>query len=242
MDKPIFITHIPKTAGTSFKEGIIETNFREDDIYRFQGLKKLIFDKNRNKKIFMGHFPYGINKILFLEGTYYTFLRDPIERSISHYYWVLDTKTEHYEHPAWKLHINTPLKNIFNVTRKSRHKTNFFTLTDNLQTRYLAGLGQNFLGKSSAYMLDKAKQHLEKKYPVFGIQEKFSESIKLFQTYYNVRNFEKKIEKKTTKKILFDQLDKETQATLLENHQLDQKLYEFAIERFELLLTQNKSS
>jgi hypothetical protein len=230
--KPIIFTHIPKTAGSSFKQGVLFTNFKEEEIYLFQGLKKLIFSNKRNYKIFIGHFPYGVHRFIPAEVQYFTFLRQPIERAISHYYWVKQSKYPTYVHPEWELHEKILLKDFFAKRNLDRFNTHYFRLIDNLQTRYIAGLGNGFYGNNSKKMLDKAKSNLEKKYKIFGLQERYEDSIQLFMKHFHLINYEHKLEKNTFKKPSIKELDSETYEVLMENHKLDQELYLFGKEIF----------
>jgi len=81
--------HIPKTAGTTFNT-IIEpllAGLSSCPEYFLTGLVQSDLDDLRKFQFFRGHFPYALfSEIIFPEGFIgLTFLRDPVERTISNY-------------------------------------------------------------------------------------------------------------------------------------------------------------
>jgi hypothetical protein len=92
--------HIPKTAGTTFRSIFIDNvgvkNFAKVDIYSSGNIKvnDKLFDKNRlPKKItaIHGHCSYSYLEQYFelhKEVKFMTWLRDPVERVISNYYFL----------------------------------------------------------------------------------------------------------------------------------------------------------
>ncbi|WMJ73262.1 sulfotransferase family 2 domain-containing protein [Cytophagaceae bacterium ABcell3] len=226
--KNIFIfTHIPKTAGTSFINSILYNNFDKINLYKYQGFKNLLLKDKKKIDVFMGHFPYGGHHFFPGSPKYFTFLREPIQRAISHYYWVKQTKSNNYEHPEWKFYDSTPLVDLFSKTKKSSFY--FFPLKDNLQTRYLAGLRHGFWLTNKDQMLDVAKKNLEK-YQLLGIQEYYQDSINLFETYFGWSFAPTQREKSTSSKPV--SFDKSVVQVLEENHSLDQEIYKMGVEIF----------
>lgn len=120
MDKPeqIIFVHIPKTAGSSLKTSISQI-FESHDIF-FDYSKPLsksrllreaecigasIFSRNPHRVIY-GHFLAGKYADLGWQFrrrencTYITFLRDPLQRAVSHYhFW---RRVEDSEHRVWR--------------------------------------------------------------------------------------------------------------------------------------------
>lgn len=220
MNRKIVFTHIPKTAGTSFKEDVIKKNYPQ--VFNLRGrisLLKVILEK---PSFVTGHVPFGpINRYLRNEYEHLTFFREPTERAISHYYFILESKSIDYEHPKYRACKKYTLDEIYGTGE----------LPDNLQTRYLAGCRKKHI-KCTGRMLTKAKQNLKKFYPVFGIQEHYDASVEIICKYYELRLPEKEKKsfyKKTYKK---PEIDQSTRDKLASQHQYDRELYEFALERF----------
>ena len=231
--KSIIFTHIQKTAGTSVLNELIYANNTKEDVRMFWGgfgIKKLILTNTSKYKVFTGHFPYGIHHYIKQDCEYFTFLRDPIERAISHYNFIKSNQGLPGDPNKYKsFHQNTALSEIFNKTSTLNPFKGI--IVNNMQTRFLSGYLYYGLPKNSKLLLKKAKENLKNKYKVFGLQERYDESIELIINSFNW-NYENKgvIEKKTTSK---EPLDEFTMSVLKENHLLDIELYKYAQELFE---------
>ncbi|MEN0051891.1 MAG: sulfotransferase family 2 domain-containing protein [Bacteroidota bacterium] len=230
--KSIIFIHIPKTAGTAFYNAVAE-GISAYTMVRPKGLKHFTMNACPKPAFVRGHIPYGFHQFKpFQSFDYISFFRDPIKRAISHYYFVREAKREGYEHPEWRRHHETPLKNIFDDPKVR----GFADLQSNLQTRMLAGVQKGFRNPASdKRMLEIAKNNLKNKVKVFGIQEDFERSVHLFgktfgwKTTLDIGNNWQKTKNKPT-------IDDVTMRSLENAHQLDLELYEFAKKRFEKLL------
>ncbi len=219
MKPRIIFTHIPKTAGTSFKEELIKSNFK--NVFMYKGRKSLFKIHLTRPKFITGHVPFGIiNRFLRNEYEYLTFLRAPVERAISHYYFILQSKSSVYEHPKFQDCKNISLEKAYSSGK----------LADNLQTRFISGEGYN-AQKCNSNMLSLAKQNLKKHYPVFGILEQYDKSLELISRRYNLTIPPKKQStffKKTEKPLI----DEEVKAALRDHHLYDIEFYEYAVDLF----------
>ena len=147
----------------------ISGNRVEESIREFKQL-----DENARSRISVlkGHMSFGLHTYLPGPSTYITFLRDPVDRVISLYYFVLRTP-QHFAHEA--------------VTRATMSLEDFVTSgvmrqTDNDQTRLLSGVGAEAgFGDCTRQMLSKAQENLRTFFDVVGLVERFDETLILLK-------------------------------------------------------------
>lgn len=177
----VIFTHVPKVAGTSLIERLIHPNYLRSELRRFVGIKDLIVRKT-DHKVLIGHNPFGMADFIPGESQYFTMFRNPVERAISHFYFIrqpaLDPAKEGNQDQK-ALYRSVRLKDIFDKTRQQRWRPATSWLMDNLQTRYTAGYLHNWRSEKSSALLARAKKNLREKYTVFGLQEEFEESLKI---------------------------------------------------------------
>ncbi len=178
-------THIPKCGGTSFRRFIndlaISSGINEDQIY-IPGLNGLENTKNlltldqieldrvrgRNIRVLADHTLYkGIDQlsIKMANPFYYTILRDPIERFISHYNFFC------------KKLGNRGLRGVSLNEIGEEKLVEVLSNFSNLQIRYLTNYRSGEVNKST--LLD-AIFILESKFPCFGLLEDMETSLALF--------------------------------------------------------------
>jgi len=171
--KLLFI-HIPKTAGISLRK-VLERFYEKEEIdliyeEKIKEFKNLPEMERSNKKVYFGHYPYGLHNYIPRPCSYITILREPIERVISLYSYVYKDPT----HPFYG-------KFDFNKIPISHFVESGMTLeTDNEQTRFISGIDPEF-GQCSSEMLETAKDNLRKKFLVVGLSEYFDETVLLIK-------------------------------------------------------------
>ena len=208
---------------------VIVPNFKEEEIQKFMygyGFKKFLVSDTSKVKFFSGHVPYGIHRFIRQKCEYITFLRDPIDRAVSHYNFV---KYSEGRNKNYDLHNQWSLAEIFDHT--SALNPFKALLVDNMQTRCLAGLMYYALPKNSSLLLKRAKYNLEHKYRVFGYKEKYKESSAVIAREMGWQIGPPVAREKVTSQK--DPIDAHTRQVLAENHKLDTELYAFAVELFE---------
>ncbi len=222
---PIFL-HIPKTGGTTLRD-IINRQYKSSQIYTIATLKesenfheKNIISTFKEIKIIRGHLKYGFHNKINIEPVYFTILRNPVERVLSTYYYVLSNKNN-------PQNLSTSSKYI-SIYEFIESGINPFLM--NGQTQLLAGLTTNVYDPAfhSEELYQIAKTNLENNFIFVGLTEMFDESVVLIKKilnwktpYYSSANRTKK--KPDFKKITLDE------RTYIENHnQLDLKLFNFA--------------
>ena len=192
-DVLIFV-HIPKTAGTTLMR-VIERQFPPSQTY-FMNL--YLMNDDRQKSIehlkihtqvekaqircLKGHMPFGLHQFLPRMSRYVTVLRDPIERMISSYYFVLS------------LDKNDPLYSIYFKKSLEEFVTFMYTRNElNLQTRYIGG-GIEFENLRPPYpplgqdAITIAKRHLATEFQLVGLTERFDETLILMKQLFGFRN------------------------------------------------------
>lgn len=226
----VIFLHIGKTAGSSFNSFL--DNYYANTFIKIGGsgperkkqeLKELSeIDLNKLQKIHLikGHVDYGIHELVpQFNWKYITFLRDPVERVISLYYYILNTP-QHY--------LNEELT-ANNISFEEFMKGNYTVEVSNEQTRLIAGRKH----KSSENLLDIAIGNLENEFACVGLTERFEESICLMKNnlglkwkypVYESTNINKKKESNISPQLL---------DIIREANQLDIQLYDYAKNRFE---------
>ena len=238
--------HIPKTAGTSVKsvakenhDSLIAFSKRahsgtrlHDWVADFQSR-----DASRGGSTFIqGHFGYGLHDYLQQPATYTTFLRRPVDRVVSHYYFL--TRPESSSHWA----ENPP--GIAELLHERR-----LSAFDNLQTRYISGLGwhrrgycgdlldpklQVAYGECSAEMLEMAKGNLQHRM-LFGLQDRYDESIAFLRSAlgWKVDLPESGPLNVNPRRKRVTELDEELVEFIRAENALDVELYKFASSLFD---------
>jgi hypothetical protein len=184
----LVFVHIPKTAGTTLTR-ILSTHDRVGAIHHagnvFKGaggLKRgVTFDRLRQKSgpslegvgAVTGHFPLGLRRYLQTDRELwcFTFLREPVDRTLSHYFSVRELREGSSKRGKYAL---SPLPTEPTVD----DMLDAGYTHDNLQTRMLSGDPEPF-GEVTEEMLERAKQNLREELVFFGLTERFDESLVL---------------------------------------------------------------
>ncbi|MES2823693.1 MAG: sulfotransferase family 2 domain-containing protein [Pseudomonadota bacterium] len=171
---PLIISHIPKTAGTSLRKLVEELN--QDSIFVYDGQLALanpninFIDNFRNQKppsVMMGHFSYGVHRLLGVEPNYASMFRDPIERIVSLYV-------------HFKTRKDSPFYNLLaaGMTLADFISSEITEQTNNHMCRIVAGIAPD-AGKviTSRWLLDLALHNLDRHYIAYGIAEQYEKMI-----------------------------------------------------------------
>lgn len=235
-EEPVLIfVHIPKAGGVTMNH-IIERHFSAGEtcatchtrlhpdgtLDKFDALGEAELARI---KLLNGHMGYGLHKRLPRPAQYITFLRQPIERVISHY---------SFERTLPDSPVYEPLQSgemdLMGYVRYYAEAGEW----DNLQTRMIAGnWHKRGYGPCTPEMLETAKHNLQENFAVVGLTERFDESYLLVKRhlgwpleYFMHRN-------KTRKRVQREDVSAEELECVRRHNLFDLELYEFARELFE---------
>ena len=220
MDK-IFFLHIPKAGGTTMTH-VFMKNFRKDEIFIVEpknpigNYQALDAEQKKNIKVIEGHFTFGLHEEIGEKPRYITFLREPIDRIISYYYYVKKCRGHYIYDYGQKLSLKDFVSNGISIEM------------DNDQTRYISGIRNIPFGSCNNEMLEKAKKNLVKHFEVTGITELFDEALVLSKILFGLKDIRYEIQNKTRQRPAIEQVDKETLEVIKAHNQLDLQLYDFA--------------
>jgi hypothetical protein len=218
-------THIPKCAGSSLNI-FLEDTFADDyKIFFNNALNDDILGAEllmRSLKGAGGHFQYGLNPLHLYrpESVYFTILRDPIERVISFYNYVLNTKN-HYLHTIFP---NLPTLSV----------NEFFMLILDRGDENLIGELSDTMAKMLAPNISNAKDaiaFIQKSYSIVGTQNRldlFENSIRELFLNYKCSSKPLGLENVTENKICnIQSLEEKVYNNLLGSNRLDMEIYDY---------------
>jgi hypothetical protein len=224
----IFV-HISKTAGSTL-HSIIEKQYPPENLVHLKG-KPYIRDtietfihapdeEKTNIRLLTGHIHYGIHAYLPQNATYFSLLRNPTDRIVSDYYYILRTPT----HPRY----NIMTQNKMSI--KDYIDAGF--VTANAQTKILAGMMFQNETDCTQKTLDTAIQNIEKDFAVVGLTERFDETLLLFKNAFgwdNISYVKRNVTKNRPKVSELNSVDLEALNRL---NEFDNQLYDYVKRRF----------
>jgi hypothetical protein len=227
--KTVIFLHIPKTAGSTLLR-IIERQYDPSEIYSlylrqdFQAFDSLAEAQKEEIRIYRGHVIFGWDQCLPQPATYFTILRDPVERAISNYYF---TRTYDDHHHYDLIHSQ-------NLSLAAYLESKEELMMDNGQTRMLSGGYYTMdYGELSREALEAAKANLRDNIEVVGLTGRFDETLLLLKKAFGWGNVFYARQNVVRKRPHRDQLSADTLAVIHKYNQLDMELYQFATTLFE---------
>jgi hypothetical protein len=236
---PIIFTHVPRSAGTTLVN-ILGRHFKANEQFFFyvtekggnvdsalEEFKDMSVNEKRRLKLLQGHTSFGIHES-YPSYTYITLSRDPAERIISYYYYIL-SNSHHYLH---SLVVNAAMTLDEFITCELSVEL------DNIMTRQISGNKDVKMGRCSHQMLQTAKLNLIKSYAIAGITERFDETLILMKQYFNWPfPFYIKLNIIPNKPMKREVPD-DTLRLIEKYNSLDMQLYNFANQHFDNLIEQ----
>ncbi|WP_036478991.1 sulfotransferase family 2 domain-containing protein [Myxosarcina sp. GI1] len=236
----IIFQHIPKTAGTTLRY-IIQYQYSPGAICELYGdagshaeridkLKNLSKSEREKIKIINTHLGFGLHEFLSQPYTYITFLRDPVDRVISMYYYYQKTNNPLFQNLSLQEFVesypavqNGMTKNFSGVTLK----------------RQLLPPEKKDTVPFSEENLAIAKQNLQNQFKFIGILERFDESAILLK---RILGWKIPLHDRSNVSQRANNIPQETMATIERLNKLDIELYEYAKLVFEETIARQDSS
>jgi galactose-3-O-sulfotransferase len=227
----VIFLHVPKSAGTTLNR-LIEWEYPLFEMYsvdpvlfRWSRARLWRLPQRRLKRfrVFKGHMPFGLHKILPQPATYITVMRGAVERVISAYYFMSNYKL----HPNyWKFRREDWTLEDF-VRRSPR---------ENVQTKMIAGA--DYDEPCTAEILAKAKENL-RYFSVVGLTERFEESLALMKLRFGWKLESYSSFNVTRTRPKKRDLPQSTLDLIAERNRFDIELYECAAKLFEEAIDKN---
>ncbi|HVO45838.1 MAG TPA: sulfotransferase family 2 domain-containing protein [Steroidobacteraceae bacterium] len=174
----LIFLHIPKAAGTTL-HSVLEKHYApasQLSIYDPEQADRVLpqwpVERRETIRLLKGHVAFGLHQYLVGETAYITFVRDPVDRIVSHYYYVRRM-------PSHYLYQQVMGRNMSLADYAAARLSDEL---DNGQVRMLAGIlsaEQVPIGTCDAGLLELAKKNIAGHFAVAGVTERFDESLAL---------------------------------------------------------------
>lgn len=240
-DTLIFL-HIPKTAGSTF-HGILEKHYGLENTFSIDGLhpdksisefKEMPASKRCSVDLVKGHMLFGLHECIPRPCTYITFLRDPVERVVSYYYYVCRFP----EHYLYDIVVGKKM------SLKQFVESGLTTELYDFQVKLLSGEESAFHSRQyDDSLLAVARNNIEHFFPVVGLTEYFDQSLLLLQYYlgWKFTPYYKRLNV-TTNRVKIDTIDQDIIECIRKKNELDCSLYDWALSQFQKQLRDAKIS
>ncbi len=234
-DRLLVFIHIPKTAGSTLR-AIMQRQYRPEEICHihwdfdrnapFAGFLGLPEQERARTKVLYGHIPFGVHRQIQRQTTYFTMLRDPVDRCISHYFHIRKLPNHFHHKRAKELDLGEFVA------------SGVFREMDNGQVRQLTGAGGLPFGTCTPDLLDQAIANLEEHFCVVGLQERFDETLLLLRRAMRWRQLPL-YQRRNVGKLRShrDSFSPEVLGVVETHNALDQQLYDYVAGRLAQTIT-----
>ncbi len=230
MNDTLIFLHLPRTGGTTLRD-ILSKQYSDHETFENKTL--LDTDENFNESLvnqmsrynlIKGHVYFGVHTFIPQTCSYFSMMRNPVERTISVYNYIRKRSNHPYHDLANSLSIEKFIESGENI------------MVNNGQTRLIAGretslnIPFNKLNKSH---LEIAKNNINDYFLLIGLTERYDETILLLKhmlrwdtPYYSIANAVRRVQKT-------DEMDPVIVDIIKQYNQLDIELYNYANKKFD---------
>lgn len=236
MNNLLIYLHLQKTGGQTMRHLLMKLYGEENCFnfgvprkvaHRYQDLMEKTEAERQQIKCVMGQLAFGIHNAFPQSADYIAFVRHPIERTISHYYYIL-RNVNHREHIRLK-ESNMSLEEFLEA----------FPYTAYYQTRIflpvvsVAETQEEIRKPLPENGLEAAKANIISSIPIVGLTERYDESLLLWQARFNWKDVQYKSRNIGTNKPKRESLSPTLLSKIEQHVSVDMELYEFVKARFE---------
>ena len=175
----LIFDHLPKAAGSSFYT-ILRRLYAEPDIYYIDGrrvaesvatFRSLSPREQAAFRCIMGHTAYRLFSLIPEPKTCVTFLREPIDRLVSHYFYVRRNAGHRLHEPLTTQNMSLDKYVCSDMSVEFVNPT----------TRLLSGLSAEAVAADMQGAYEAARAAIDRDFVVVGVQDRFDESLLLLQ-------------------------------------------------------------
>jgi Sulfotransferase family len=229
--------HIPKTAGATVTS-MFSAAYTREGVHKAgnfmrgpeKSLRKIGNWYQRGGRVSVGHIPYGaFRDHLPADTVFMTFLREPVDRVLSHYSRHIRREVPRYGHRAGMRPGGARKANSIEEALVDMRMPEL----NNLATRFLCGC-ESPMGELPASALDDAMENL-RGFAFVGIQERFEESMVLLQRMLGLEAIpyeDRHVSSEGTRPSV-DEIPERERELIVEHNRLDAELYRFGLGLFE---------
>ncbi|MEO1615693.1 MAG: sulfotransferase family 2 domain-containing protein [Planctomycetota bacterium] len=231
----LIFLHVPKAGGNSFLDFLVP-NFQDESrfdvsaglryVERLEELAALPKEELRKLGFIYGHLPFGVHESLPQMFHYITVLRDPIDRILSHYYFVKEQR----KHPLHEAVVSQKMSVADYVQSGLSGELN------NGMVRLICGRPESDSLRGHAPCqpddLQQATENLKTHFSIIGLLEEMHATQQLVARRMGWAEKEPVRRNQTKARKSISSLRKRDREAIISNNDLDLQLYAWARERF----------